>query len=120
MKKSVAFFLSAIIALSCPFSAFAHSGRTDGAGGHHDYKNVSGLGYYHYHHGYPAHLHPNGVCPYESGSSSTTTSSSTQSTSNSSSDSVQTNNASVPKNSTSGSWEHDASEETWRYDARMA
>ncbi len=47
----------------------AHSGRTDSSGGHHDYRNVSGLGGYHYHcGGYPAHLHPNGVCPY-SGSS---------------------------------------------------
>lgn len=43
----------------------AHSGRTDSAGGHHDYKNASGLGSYHYHcGGHPAHLHPNGVCPY--------------------------------------------------------
>ncbi len=42
----------------------AHSGRTDKYGGHRDNKNVSGLGSYHYHHGYPAHLHPGGVCPY--------------------------------------------------------
>lgn len=43
----------------------AHSGRTDSNGGHHDYKNKSGLGSYHYHcGGYPAHLHKNGVCPY--------------------------------------------------------
>ena len=62
----------------------AHSGRTDSNGGHRDNKNVSGLGYYHYHcGGYPAHLHKNGVCPYtsssaqSSSSSSTTTSSST-------------------------------------------
>lgn len=47
--------------------AQAHSGRTDSQGGHHDYKNKSGLGSYHYHHGYSAHLHPNGVCPYENG-----------------------------------------------------
>ena len=44
---------------------FAHGGRTDGYGGHHDYDNVSGLGYYHYHHGYEAHLHDNGYCPYD-------------------------------------------------------
>ena len=42
----------------------AHSGRTDINGGHRDNKNVSGLGPYHYHHGYPAHLHTGGVCPY--------------------------------------------------------
>ena len=51
--------------------AYAHSGRTDKNGGHRDNKNVSGLGYYHYHcGGYPAHLHPNGVCPYKGGTSS--------------------------------------------------
>ena len=55
------------LALSLSFStlAFAHGGRTDEYGGHHDYNNVSGLGSYHYHHGYEAHLHPNGICPYE-------------------------------------------------------
>lgn len=43
----------------------AHSGRTDSSGGHHDNKNKSGLGSYHYHcGGHPAHLHTNGVCPY--------------------------------------------------------
>lgn len=49
--------------------AEAHSGRTDSSGGHHDYKNKSGLGSYHYHHGYSAHLHPNGICPYSPQSS---------------------------------------------------
>lgn len=48
--------------------AEAHSGRTDGHGGHRDNKNKSGLGSYHYHcGGYPAHLHTNGVCPYDRG-----------------------------------------------------
>ena len=57
-------------------TVFAHSGRTDGNGGHHDNRNVSGLGNYHYHcGGYPAHLHENGVCPYASGTSSTSVSS---------------------------------------------
>ncbi|WP_374045395.1 YHYH domain-containing protein [uncultured Anaerotruncus sp.] len=63
MKKTLCVLLS-ILLLSLPVSA--HSGRTDSAGGHRDNKNASGLGPYHYHHGYPAHLHPNGVCPYES------------------------------------------------------
>lgn len=49
----------------------AHSGRTDSNGGHHDYKNKSGLGDYHYHHGMGAHLHPNGVCPYSNSAAST-------------------------------------------------
>lgn len=44
----------------------AHSGRTDKYGGHKDNKNVSGLGSYHYHcGGHKAHLHTNGVCPYD-------------------------------------------------------
>ena len=68
-------------------SVEAHSGRTDSSGGHHDYSNVSGLGSYHYHcGGYPAHLHPGGVCPYSNGGSSGAgnSSGSTSSTSNSS------------------------------------
>ena len=35
------------------------AGRTDSNGGHN-----SSTGY-HYHHGYPAHQHTNGLCPYE-------------------------------------------------------
>ena len=49
MKKKL-FTLFILISLL----AFSHPGRTDANGG------------YHYHHGYPAHDHPNGVCPYES------------------------------------------------------
>lgn len=57
--------------LSLSLSAFAHGGRTDSSGGHKDNKNKSGLGGYHYHcGGYPAHLHPGGVCPYTGGGSS--------------------------------------------------
>lgn len=45
---------------------YAHNGKTDSNGGHKDSKNVSGLGTYHYHCGeHPAHLHENGLCPYE-------------------------------------------------------
>lgn len=46
--------LTVIMCIGLLFSntaAFAHSGRTDSSGGHHDYNNVSGLGSYHYHHG---------------------------------------------------------------------
>ncbi|WP_349948165.1 YHYH domain-containing protein [Lacrimispora sp. BS-2] len=86
--KRIALFIAAILIIGsmetsysgCIIIAQAHSGRTDSQGGHHDYKNKSGLGSYHYHHGQPAHLHPNGVCPYENGngaSSSKQTSSST-------------------------------------------
>lgn len=62
--------------------ADAHSGRTDSSGGHHDNKNKSGLGSYHYHcGGNPAHLHENGVCPYSSSSSSSTKSTTSKSSS---------------------------------------
>ena len=58
----------------------AHSGRTDSRGGHKDNKNKSGLGRYHYHcGGHPAHLHPNGVCPYDGVPASNTSSSSSES-----------------------------------------
>ncbi len=40
---------------------FAHSGDTDASGGHVNHS----IGKYHYHHGKPAHQHPNGVCPYD-------------------------------------------------------
>lgn len=70
-----------VFAASYQFSEFtmnvsAHSGRTDSSGGHHDYKNKSGLGSYHYHHGYPAHLHTNGICPYAKANTTTTDSNS--------------------------------------------
>ncbi len=52
-------------------TADAHSGRTDSSGGHKDNKNKSGLGSYHFHcGGHPAHLHENGVCPYDTSSNS--------------------------------------------------
>lgn len=77
-------------------TAEAHQGRTDSQGGHHDYKNKSGLGGYHYHcGGYPAHLHPNGVCPYKNGGASnpsrqTQTQAQTQSASNQSAEQMST------------------------------
>lgn len=43
MKKFMGLFV-AIISLG--FIASAHSGRTDGSGGHRDTRNVSGLGSY--------------------------------------------------------------------------
>ena len=60
MKKyifTVALF--SFVALFC-FNVFAHSGGTDSKGGHYDYSDGS----YHFHHGRPAHYHPNGECPY--------------------------------------------------------
>ena len=45
----------------CALPALASPGGTDGSGGHYDSKT----GEYHFHHGYPAHQHINGVCPYD-------------------------------------------------------
>ena len=70
IKKIIALAISLLI---CTSTTYGHSGRTDSNGGHRDKKNVSGLGPYHYHcGGYPAHLHPNGVCPYKSSGASST------------------------------------------------
>lgn len=72
MKKHLSILLVTLLLISQFTTVFAHSGRTDAYGGHRDNNNVSGLGYYHYHHGYPAHLHPNGVCPYASNTTNNT------------------------------------------------
>ena len=55
--------LCMIVLALCLFAAgaLAHSGRTDSKGGHYN----RSTGEYHYHHGYSAHDHPGGVCPYE-------------------------------------------------------
>lgn len=53
--------LCVVCLLFCVVIAFAHPGSTDGNGGHYN----RSTGEYHYHHGYPAHQHPNGVCPYD-------------------------------------------------------
>lgn len=68
MKRLLRIFFVCFMAaaLALPTGISAHSGRTDKNGGHKDNKNVSGLGPYHYHcGGHPAHLHPDGVCPYK-------------------------------------------------------
>lgn len=57
-RKLVAFLL--LLVCFCTV-ALAHSGRTDGQGGHYDHST----GEYHFHHGYPAHQHINGECPYD-------------------------------------------------------
>lgn len=56
-RAGMLFLLSAV----CCISVLAHPGNTDGNGGHWD----RSMGEYHYHHGYPAHQHTNGVCPYD-------------------------------------------------------
>lgn len=60
MKRFVPILVFICLVL-CSFPVFAHSGRTDANGGHYD----RSTGEYHYHHGYSAHQHPGGVCPYE-------------------------------------------------------
>lgn len=74
-----------VVSFLLSFSALAHSGRTDSNGGHN---SSSG---YHYHHGYSAHQHINGECPYDfddkTGTNSGFSSSSSSSSYNSSSES---------------------------------
>ena len=50
-----------VLIVVCSLGLLFHPGRTDEDGGHTDHST----GEYHYHHGYPAHQHPNGKCPYE-------------------------------------------------------
>lgn len=73
LKRVVIYLCAFTLVFSAPVATSAHSGRTDSQGGHHDYKNVSGLGSYHYHHGYGPHLHKGGKCPYETSSSNKVT-----------------------------------------------
>lgn len=66
MKKLLRIFLCVMAVILCTTASLAHGGRTDINGGHTDKNNTSGLGRYHYHcDGNPAHLHEDGVCPYE-------------------------------------------------------
>lgn len=62
MKRKVAIFFAALLitSLSTSVVVHAHTGGTDSQGGHHN----RSTGEYHFHHGYPAHQHTNGVCPY--------------------------------------------------------
>lgn len=61
MKKKMKFLtICSAFVIAMSSVAYAHVGTPlDSNGGHKDR-----LGYYHYHHGYDAHLHINGVCPY--------------------------------------------------------
>lgn len=63
MKKNklLSLIICTVMLFSIPIVAFAHPGRTDEYGGHYDWKT----GEYHYHHGYPAHQHIDGYCPYD-------------------------------------------------------
>ena len=59
MKKILITIIALLTIL--PSVSYAHQGRTDSSGGHYN----RSTGKYHYHHGYSAHQHVNGICPYE-------------------------------------------------------
>ena len=71
-----------LILCSLVVPVLAHPGGTDSSGGHHD----TSTGEYHYHHGYPAHFHTNGKCPYQQNTSTNSPSYSSNSSNNSNSD----------------------------------
>jgi len=59
MKKLIALFIVNVFLASLPI--IAHSGKTDGEGGHYN----RSTGEYYYHHGFSAHQHTDGICPYD-------------------------------------------------------
>lgn len=61
-RKNIPYLLLLFLYLlfAASLIVYAHPGKTDANGGHYDHST----GEYHYHHGYPAHQHPNGICPY--------------------------------------------------------
>ena len=104
IKKIVAVLIIILLILSIQISVYSHSGRTDANGGHKDNQNKSGLGSYHYHcGGHPAHLHPNGGCPYSSSSQSSTSSSGSSSSSSASSSSGSRSTSESSSSSSSSS-----------------
>ena len=62
MKRIViALIVIGLLLCSIIIITLAHPGKTDSQGGHTDHST----GEYHYHHGYPAHQHTFGRCPYD-------------------------------------------------------
>ncbi len=53
--------ISLFLIFACSQLVQAHPGKTDSQGGHYDWDT----GEYHFHHGYPAHSHEGGTCPYD-------------------------------------------------------
>ena len=66
LKKRLSVIFICVLLVLCAAICTAHSGGTDSNGGHYD----SSTKEYHYHHGYPAHYHTDGVCPYKISSNS--------------------------------------------------
>ncbi|WP_306488323.1 YHYH domain-containing protein [Agathobaculum sp.] len=95
MKKTITAILCFILVF---VSASAHSGRTDANGGHWD----SSTAEYHYHHGYPAHQHTNGVCPYDYDDQTGATSGSPSSGSSSNAVAVTTTDSNSAEDSSTG------------------
>lgn len=60
IKNFLWLFIVSCTILVLIMPVYAHQGRTDANGGHYDNET----GEYHYHHGYEAHHHINGICPY--------------------------------------------------------
>lgn len=59
--KTITAIIITILTLLITTPSIAHPGGLDDYGGHND----RSTGEYHYHHGYPAHQHNNGICPYD-------------------------------------------------------
>ena len=60
-KILIGVLIICIALLTLSFIVAAHSGNTDSQGGHYNRSTNE----YHYHHGYPAHQHDDGDCPYD-------------------------------------------------------
>ncbi len=77
MRKKYKFIITfPLIFIILSVFPLAHQGNTDYYGGHY----VSGTNNYHYHHGYSAHTHPNGICPYRQSNTENTVNNSFQCT----------------------------------------
>lgn len=61
LKKSAVLSILSFLLISLVVPVFAHPGSLDENGGHYN----RSTGEYHYHHGYSAHQHTNGECPYD-------------------------------------------------------
>lgn len=60
-QKRLVLIFVIVLLISVSLPVFAHSGGTDKKDGHY----VDGTNEYHYHHGWPAHDHDGGECPYD-------------------------------------------------------
>ena len=94
MKKRILLILALLLALCT--TAIAHPGRTDDRGGHFDHDT----GQYHYHHGYEAHQHTGGTCPFDFDDRTGENSGSSSSGGSSSSDTSSPPSSSEKKNYT--------------------